>query len=137
VRDDRAVTAEVQALERLDLQGLREQWRRRFGPPPGLRSPELLGLMLAWRIQAGAFGDLDGAARRRLRRQTALPATLELGAGSKLAREWKGERIEVEIVDGGFVHAGRTYRSLSEIARAVTGVRWNGPRFFGLREGSA
>ena len=129
------VTEEVRALARLDLEGLRDVWRRRFGPPPKLRSPDLLRRMIAWRIQVAAFGDLDAETRRRLRRTTSLASPrMQLLPGTRLSREWRGERCDVEVVDGGFVYAGVTYRSLSKIAGVITGTKWNGPRFFGLTQ---
>ena len=127
------VTDEVRALARLDLEGLREVWRGRYGPPPKLRSPDLLRRIIAWRIQVAAFGDLDAETRRRLRRSTsAAPLAMRLTPGTRLTREWRGARCEVEVVEGGFVYAGVTYRSLSKIAGVITGAKWNGPRFFGL-----
>ncbi|WP_312139421.1 DUF2924 domain-containing protein [Brevundimonas sp.] len=57
--------------------------------------------------------------------------------GSLLQREWQGERYQVEVVEGGYIWKGRSYKSLSAIAREITGSRWNGPRFFGLREDQA
>ena len=128
------ITEEVRALTRLDLEGLRAEWRRRIGPPPALRSPELLRRMLGWEIQAAAFGGLDAETRRRLRRppSTKTPAATPT-PGTRLAREWKGVTHEVEVRADGYLHAGHRYRSLSEVARAITGSRWNGPRFFGLR----
>ena len=129
------VTEEVQALAYLDLEGLRDEWRRRFGPPPKLRSPDLLRRMIAWRIQVAAFGDLNAETRRRLRRTTSLaPPRTRFSPGTRLSREWRGERCDVEVVDGGFVYAGVTYRSLSKIAGVITGTKWNGPRFFGLTQ---
>jgi len=129
-----AITAEVRALERLDLQALRDDWRRRYGPPPAIRSIELLRLMLAWRIQADGLGGLDAWTRRRLRSRKAPAAPdLDLGVGARITREWQGRRIEVVQAADGYVWEGQSYASLSAVARAVTGVRWNGPRFFGLR----
>jgi hypothetical protein len=129
-----AITEEVQALERLDLEGLRDEWRRRCGPPPSLRSPDLLRRMLAWRIQAEAFGGLDAETRRRLRQASSTRAQAAgPSLGSRLTREWKGVAHEVEVVADGFIHHGRKFSSLSQVARTITGVRWNGPRFFGLR----
>jgi len=131
---DDAITEAVQALERQDLQGLRDEWRRRCGPPPSLRSPDLLRRMLAWRIQTEAFGGLDAETRRRLRQASATRATAQAPSpGSRLMREWKGLAHEVEVVADGFIHQGRKFNSLSQVARTITGVRWNGPRFFGLR----
>lgn len=129
-----AITAEVRALERLDLEGLREAWRRRYGPPPRLRSPELLGLMLAWRMQAAAFGGLDAPTRRRLRQARGAPARGDhLGLGARITREWRGVTYEAETVDGGYRWEGSVYPSLSALAQAITGVKCNGPKFFGLR----
>ena len=133
-----AISEEVRALERLDLEGLRAEWRRLIGPPPGLRSPELLRRMLAWKIQEAAFGGLDAETRRRLRRPSSTAAPVAVPTpGTQLAREWKGVTQEVEVVADGYIHAGQRYRSLSEVARAITGSRWNGPRFFGLRGGES
>jgi hypothetical protein len=126
-------TLEVRALDALDLPELRKAWEARFGAPPITRSGDLLRTLLAWRIQAEAFGGLDRAILAALRRAIATPASSRLPEGTRLAREWRGVRHEVEVVDGGFHHQGRTYRSLSQAARAITGVQWNGPRFFGLR----
>ena len=129
---------DVRALEVMGLEPLRAEWRRRFGAPPGLRSVDLLRRLLAWRIQADTYGDLDAELRRRLRAATT-PRRIDqrIRPGARISREWQGKRYEVDIVDGGFVHAGVRYQSLSQIARVITGTRWNGPRFFGLRTGEA
>ena len=130
------VEASIAALEPLDLEGLRTQWRARYGPPPALRSPELLAMMLAWRIQAAVEGGLGADMRRALRRPPSKRSTNEpaAGPGARLIREWQGVRHEVTVEEGGvFLHAGTRHRSLSQVARAITGTRWNGPRFFGLR----
>ena len=135
--DDR-ITQEVRALARLDLEGLRAAWQRRYGPPPKLRSVDLLARMLAWRIQVEAFGGLELDLARRLRRGVGLTkARTEVGLGTRLAREWLGQRHEVEAVDGGYRYGGETYRSLSKIAGVITGVKWNGRRFFGLDKHAA
>ncbi len=124
---------EVQALDRLDLEGLRQVWKRRYGSPPKLRAVELLRLILAWRIQAGEYGGLDRTTRLALR-QTSLGAKgPRLSKGLTITREWQGRRHEVETLADGFSWNGQTYPSLSAVARAITGTRWNGPRFFGLR----
>ena len=129
---------QVQALERLDLNGLREAWRHRYGAPPALRSCELLRLMLAWRLQAEVLGGLDAQLRRRLRAkgQTAAEG-LSLGAGAILRREWKGRVMVVTVTEDGFLWEGSCYRSLTAVATAIAGVKWNGPRFFGLRDVAA
>lgn len=127
---------ELGGLAELKLDDLRRLWRSRFGPPPSIRSVELLGLMLAWRVQAEREGGMETDARRNLRRPTASPGLTRLTPGARLTREWKGIRHEVIVEGGGQLRWGDdTYGSLSEVARAITGSRWNGPRFFGLREG--
>lgn len=128
-----AVVAEVQALQRLDLEGLRALWRSRWGAPSALRSPELLRHMIAWRLQAAAYGDLDPEVRRSLRRSRApLRKGLTIPAGTRLAREWKGNVHEVAVTEEGFHYDGQTYRGLSKVAAVITGGKWNGPRFFGV-----
>ncbi len=126
---------EVEALEGLDLDALRDVWRRRYGPPPALRSVPLLRLALAWRIQADALGGLDPDMRRKLARNGPVRAEgLELGIGAVLRRRWAGKTVEVIVEANGFRWEGRVYSSLSAVATAIAGTRWNGPRFFGLRE---
>ncbi len=127
------ITEEVRALARLDLEGLRAEWRRRYGAPPKLRAADILARMLAWRMQAEVLGGLDPDLARRLRRGAGvLKPRAELAVGTRLAREWKGVTHEVEVVDGGFSYGGTVYRSLSKVANVITGVNWNGRRFFGL-----
>ena len=129
-----AVTEEVRALACLDLEGLRAEWRSRYGPPPTLRSPGLLRRMLAWRIQVAAFGGLDAETRRRLRQGCPLkPAMPAPPPGTKISREWQGVVHDVSVLPDGFIYEGKRFNSLSQVARTITGARWNGPRFFGLR----
>lgn len=128
------ITQEVRALETLDLHGLRDEWRKRYGDPPKMRSRELLARLLAWRIQADAFGGLDAATIRLLKSDRVPPPKPQLEPGERLFREWQGRRHDVDVLEKGFRYAGNDYRSLSEIARVITGTRWNGLRFFGLRE---
>ena len=121
----------IASIEKQDLEGLRAEWRRRYGSPPRLRSKALLRHVLAWRIQADVFGHLDDQTRKLLR--DARPPRVPLvSQGTIITREWRGVRHEVEATDGGFLYAGQRWRSLSEIARGITGTRWNGRRFFGL-----
>jgi len=132
-----AITEEVRTLERLDLEGLRADWRRRYGPPPKMRSSDLLARLLAWRIQAEAFGGLDAETRATLFRKCLPIAAPKLSAGVQFVREWRGATYTVDVVQGGFRWNGQTYGSLSQVAQAITGVKWNGPRFFGLRREAA
>ncbi|MFI4974811.1 MAG: DUF2924 domain-containing protein [Caulobacterales bacterium] len=126
----------MRSLESMNLAALKDVWRGRWGPPPKLRSVELLRLIIAWRMQAAAEGSLSGETKARLR-STSIPRTPNPPAGTRLTREYRGVLYTVEILAGGVRHAGRTYRSLSEVAREITGTRWNGPRFFGLRNRDA
>ena len=129
------VTRKVGELAGLDLEGLRAVWREQFGAPPPLRSVELLRLSLAYRLQAEALGGLDGETRRQLgRRGRIAKEGLALGIGATLRREWRGRIVEVVVEADGFNWNGRTYPSLSAAATAIAGSRWNGPRFFGLRQ---
>ena len=134
MNEEDALQEQVEALALLDLFQLREAWPARLGPLPRMRAPEVLRRQLAWRLQAYALGGLDAQTAAALAeppsgRRSGLPSV-----GSRLAREWQGERHEVEILQDGVIHRGVRYASLSQAARAITGVRWNGPRFFGLRD---
>lgn len=124
-------------IERLDIQGLRDMWRRHLGAPPPIRSRDLLRRMLAFELQAAVYGGLSSDLKRRLR--TKAPAQRRkrtLQPGTMLIREWRGERHSVQVLPNGFEHLGSRYASLSEVARAITGARWSGPRFFGVADGS-
>ncbi len=128
----------VETLDDLDLDALRNIWQNFYGSPPPLRSPELFRLMLAWRIQASIDRGLGPLARQQLARAPVPRAEgLSLGIEAKLGRIWKGRLVEVEVVEDGFSHDGEIYNSLSAAATAIAGTRWNGPRFFGLREPKA
>jgi hypothetical protein len=120
------INSEIERLAALDLEALRSRWR--------LRSPELLRLLLAWRLQAEVRGGLDAETRRRLRLRGRVQAEgLELGVGARLRRDWRGSTVEVVVEEDGFRWNDRLYPSLSAAATAIAGTRWNGPRFFGLR----
>lgn len=94
-------------------------------------------MLLAWRIQAQALGGLVADTRRTLARTARVKAEgLDLGIGARLTRHWQGKTHEVIVEADGFSWQGTTYRSLSAVASAIADSRWNGPRFFGLRETS-
>jgi hypothetical protein len=151
MRADRkaAVELEVARLRDLEPAALRTRWRMATGrAAPASVSRGLLLRMLAYRIQADALGDLDPATARfldriaadpKLARSTSipLPDRERAAEGAILIREWEGVSYRVAAVADGYAWNGVTYRSLSEVARAITGVRWNGPRFFGLRDREA
>ncbi|MEQ9015746.1 MAG: DUF2924 domain-containing protein [Marinovum algicola] len=124
------------ALEGLDVPGLRAEWQRLYGvaPPPRL-GRTLLTLAVAWQLQAAVKGGLAPATRRRLAALAggAPPRRVDrLRPGDRLVRVWAGESHTVLVLDTGFEWRGRRWRSLSAIARSITGARWSGPRFFGL-----
>ena len=142
----------VPSLQALDRRELLLQWRNHLGGTPPAHLPTwLLTRVLAYRLQAAAFGDLEPGLLRRLKRAgdaatkiasepfaNRSPATrdgLDLGPGAILAREWRGKLERVTILEDGYSWNGTAYRSLSMIAKAITGTSWNGHRFFGLRSG--
>jgi len=140
-----SVDDEIAGLETLDAATLRAQWPTWFGrPPPARMQRRMLALALAHRIQSQRLGGLsrnaarflDDVAARVFDKHGAAPVKARrIKAGAKLVREWRGVAHEVTVVDGGFVWNGALYRSLSAIARAITGTRWNGLVFFGLKTG--
>jgi hypothetical protein len=134
-----AVIGEITRISALKLAEVRTEWQSWFckAPPRGL-SRDLMVRQLVWDIQERAFGGHDAATRKLLKaygRQEADKVVLfrRLKPGTTVIREYQGVRHVVVIAQGGFVWEGKTYPSLSAIARAITGARWNGPRFFGLR----
>jgi hypothetical protein len=146
---DASVLSIVANLEGLDLNGLRRQWRAHLGSDAPAHLPRwLLMKVLAYRLQADAFGDLDKSIRRILRSgkegsvgapfDRRAPQTREgvgLKAGALLVREWNSRLERVTVLEEGFAWNGQTFGSLSQIAKAMTGTNWNGHRFFGLRQG--
>jgi len=125
----------VAAISTMELEALRASWAERYGAPPSLRSVPIMRMLLAWRVQADAWGALDDATRRLLARKGApQPEGQHLGIGARLTRRWKGREVEVVVEEGGFRWDDRLYPSLSAAATAIAGSKWNGPRFFGLRE---
>lgn len=131
--------AEVEQLvceiEALDLESLRSLWRERYGAPPPLRSAPILRQLLAWRVQAQALGGLDAVTRKALARSGPVQAEgKHLGVGARLTRIWKGREVTVVVEEQGFRWEGALFPSLSAAASAIAGTRWNGPRFFGLRD---
>src|SRR5262249_5002963 len=140
---------EIAHLRNLDLKGLRARWKGTFRRQPPLHLPRhLLFAFLAYRLQADALGDLASDTVRLLKQIGSNGSTVDttrlasefdrrrinLKPGTILTREWNGQRHRVVVMDAGLAWNGKTYDSLSKIARAITGSKWNGPRFFGLRD---
>src|SRR3979490_1961009 len=144
-----SVEDEIVHLRGLDLKGLRARWQSVLQKPaPGILPRHLLFAIVAYRIQADRFGDLDHETRQLLDRTgakesgTAMSARLvtfdqkrtQLRPGTVLVREWDRRSQQVMVMSDGFAWNGQTYDSLSMVAFAITGTNWNGPRFFGLRD---
>ena len=136
-----AVSAEISRLAGLPLRKLRAAWAAEFRrePPKGFWR-DLLLRTLAWRLQEKAFGGHDRATVKLLdaygQKRAGDQRCQRLKTGTVLIREFQGVRHTVTLVQGGFVWQDKTYPSLSAIAGIITGSNWNGPRFFGLREGA-
>ena len=144
-----SIEDEIAHLRGLDLRGLRARWLSVFQrPAPAHLTRHLLFAVIAYRLQADRFGDLDHATRQVLDRTVAKetgPAMsvrlasldqkrAELTPSTVLVREWDRQSQRVMVMADGFAWNGRTYDSLSKVAFAITGTKWNGPRFFGLRD---
>ena len=140
--DRKALDVEIARLRDHDVMALRNRWHTIFGRSAPTHLPRhLLFRVLAYRLQADQLGDLDGESRRLLdssespekagKRAVDLQRqTSELKPGTVLGREWNGRMHRVAVLADGFAWNGQTYPSLSTIAHAITGTRWNGPRFF-------
>ena len=137
------VEAQLALIGTLPRATLVERWTEAYGrPPPKGISRRLLEYAAAYHLQVKAYGGLKPAIKRELQRiaasprGTAAPSTppngKKLGPGSRLIREWHGRSYTVDVLDEGYLWDGQRYRSLSEIARKITGARWSGPKFFGL-----
>ncbi|MEO9826802.1 MAG: DUF2924 domain-containing protein [Paracoccaceae bacterium] len=131
---------DLAALDDMSPTQLRERWaeidKRQLPNVP----PKLMRSLVAYRLQERRHGGLPKLVRRELMRLAAegrgsadirKPKT-KLSAGARLIREWNGQTISVEVLEGRFRYADKTWNSLSEIARHITGTQWSGPRFFGL-----
>jgi Protein of unknown function (DUF2924) len=138
------VEREIAKIERMSLIELREAWAKRFGKEaPKFKGRDLLVRVLAFRLQADVFGDHSPAVKRKLAHLAAVLSrdpkaplfpTPSLKVGIVLAREWKGVVHRVLVQHEGFLYDEMTYRSLSDVARAITGTQWSGPRFFGIEQ---
>jgi hypothetical protein len=128
-------------LAALDATALKALWRKLFkSAPPKIARKEFFVRMLAYAVQCKTYGHLTKESLRKLRGfdegksvAEASARVPKFGAGTRLVREWRGTTHEVMVMERGFAYRGRSYASLSEVARTITGARWSGPRFFGLR----
>ena len=144
-----SVEDEITHLRGLDLGGLRSRWQSVFQrPAPVHLTRNLLFAVIAYRVQADRYGDLDHATRQVLNRsvtkETGRVTSARLASfdqkrskltpGTVLVREWDRQSQRVMVMADGFAWNGQTYDSLSKVAFAITGTKWNGPRFIGLRD---
>ena len=142
-----SVEDEIAHLRGLDLKGMRARWQSVFGGSAPVHLPRhLLLAIIAYGLQADRFGDLDQETRQMLDRTDAAESgsvtsarlmsfdqkRTELTPGTVLAREWDRKSHRVMVMANGFAWNGQTYDSLSKVALAITGTKWNGPRFFGF-----
>jgi hypothetical protein len=128
--------ADLAALATLSSAQLRARWVKVAGRPVPKVSPSMLRLALAWELQAKAHGGLSSRTRQRLD-QLARAKTVTRAArpGTRLMREWNGKLHVVMVGEDNVIRWNeREWRSLSEVARAITGTRWSGPAFFGLKQ---
>lgn len=136
----KTLDADLQRLAGLSLAELRDEWLAAYGDAPPSIAPALLRLGIAYRWQEKLVGKLPARLARRLDRDggaKSAATAIQIAPGTQLVRSWNGRTLSVAVMDDGrFAFEDRTYRSLSAIARAVTGTAWSGPRFFGL-EGAA
>jgi hypothetical protein len=135
------IAERLEALQSMGLIALREEWRKLKDSEPPRLSRDLMLRAVAYALQMQAFGELPPSTIKKLEAsigevgEVIPPAEQyrrDLSAGARLLREWHGRTHSVEVLREGFLFDGKVYRSLSEIARFITGSHWSGPRFFGL-----
>jgi hypothetical protein len=137
------LSGDLAALPGLPLDELKERWQALYGsPPPSRLGRTLMMRAIAYRLQEQALGGLGSATRRRLARvaeeigsgRAPSPSPVAIKPGTRLLREWQGVVHEVIVLEDGVQYRGETWKSLSAVAREITGTRWSGPLFFGLKE---
>lgn len=134
----------LEQLKAMNRQELKALWSEQFGgEAPNSRATDLLRRRIAWRLQEEQFGGLSTETKRRLRelvtayernKEHKPSARPRIQSGILLTREWKGRIHTVQVKVDGYVYNGQHYKGLSKIAREITGTRWSGPLFFGLRK---
>ena len=142
-REREQLAAEIAALQSLDVEQLKARWRTLYRTDaPSRFSRDLFIRAVAYRLQERALGRLKPATRRlfqhvaadaHARRPLTFASVRKLELGAVLIREWGGVKHQVVVLENGFSFRGKRYRSLSEVARLITGSRWSGPLFFGLK----
>ena len=145
-RTSDVVAKQLAALTRMNAAALRTLWRETFGRPhPAYVHKDFLVRALAYHVQEKAYGGLKPVVRRRLLQlakdvqagaRIALFETPRIKPGTRLVRGWRADTHVVTVLEGEFEYRNKRYGSLSEIARLITGTRWSGPAFFGLKGAS-
>ena len=145
-RARKTLAVDLAALSDFPLNELKERWSDLYGSacPPRM-SRNILVRAIAYRVQERALGGLDRSTRRRFDRAAAdlaagripVPLAPKIKPGTRLLREWQGKVHEVIVLDKGVDYRGKSWPSLSAVAREITGARWSGPRFFGLTGGAS
>ncbi len=142
-QDDRSVVTQLAELPRLSVNELKQKWQALLGTPAPNNARAFLELRISWRIQELSYGGLNRDTRRTLElladeiegkitRKSMVKDPRNPIPGTRLIREWDGVQHTVTVLREGYEWEGRTYRSLSAIARIITGINWNGFRFFAL-----
>lgn len=132
------LSTRAKELEQSDRSSLRVNWIKAFGKaPPHFLSMRYMRKALIWDEQRRAFGGLSADVKRSIKTTQAgsnrkTPPQVVLKPGNQLVREWNGKTFTVDVIDGGFLLGSKRFKSLSAIARQITGAHWSGPRFFGL-----
>jgi Protein of unknown function (DUF2924) len=142
-QDDAALEAEIGRLPDLGHEELRERWKLLFGrPAPKSLKRKFMARAVAYQMQVAAYGGLSAATKRRLREiaiavrngdHTGVLGGVQIKPGTQLIRQWQNTTYTVMVLDDGFAMGRRTYKSLSAIAKAITGTNWNGYAFFGIK----
>ena len=146
-----SIAKEIESLRRMKVPDLVARYREVWGKEPRCKNREHLWKRIAWKIQEQRFGGLSKIAKQRLEeliaeidlplpeRRRTVAGTLKRSqkpgdpqVGTTLVREWKGQEIRVQVTENGYEYEGVVYRSLSAVAKAITGSHWNGKLFFGL-----
>ena len=124
----------ISELNEMDRPTCLKRWREVFGrSPPKSLSLKFMKRVLIWELQTRVLGGISNQTDRQLKRIASgrtIPAFAK--PGSHLVREWNGRTYQVEVVEGGYVMDGKIWKSLTALAKHITGAHWSGPRFFGL-----
>ena len=146
---DRTIAAQIEELRQLSGPKLRERYEELFGHPARLRNKKWLFKRCAWKTQERHYGGLNPDAQKKLEdlidkvefpmgkrrttsRKTRMRGKHDLSLGTVITRDYKGDEIRVQVVENGFEWNGVVFRSLTAVAQAVTGSKWNGKLFFGI-----